>query len=65
MVDLEQIVLEAVADALIDTAEELAPQRVAKLRASSVAVCPRSATSEAIARIGGRLTLGKIKASSV
>ncbi|WP_270449330.1 hypothetical protein [Bifidobacterium adolescentis] len=65
MADLERIIMDAVADALIDVAEELAPQRVAELKASAVKPRTSETTSEAIARIGGRLTLGKIKASSV
>lgn len=65
MADLERIIMDAVADALIDVAEALAPQRVAELKASAVKPCTSETTSEAIARIGGRLTLGKIKASSV
>ncbi len=65
MADLERIIMDAVADALIDVAEELAPQRVAELKASAVKTYPSATASEAIARIGGRLPSGKIKASSV
>lgn len=65
MVDLKQIIMDAVADALIDVAEELAPQRVAELKVSAVKPCASETTSEAIARIGVRFPLEKIKASSV
>lgn len=65
MVDLKQIIMDAVADALIDVAEELSPQHVAELKASAVKPCTSETTSEAIARIGGRLPSEKIKASSV
>ena len=50
MADLERIIMNAVADALMDVAE---------LKASSVKPCPGETTSEAIARIGGRLPSGK------
>jgi len=65
MADLERIIMNAVADALMDVAEKLAPQRVAELKASSVKPCPGETTSEAIARIGGRLPSGKISAAPV
>lgn len=65
MADLERIIMDAVADAPIDVAEELAPQRVAELKASAVKTYPSATVSEAIARIGGRLPSEKIKASSV